>query len=77
MNSTDLPPSGRDVETLGTPELPVAFGRFCDAYKGAFGTGGDICIYIYIYNGYVPPMMLGRLDRQVARSTYGWILADR
>lgn len=27
-----------------TSEIPVAFGGFCDAYKGTLGAGIDICI---------------------------------
>jgi hypothetical protein len=29
---------------LLTSEVPVAFGGFCDAYRGTLGTGTGICI---------------------------------
>ena len=40
-----LPTSYHVPEALAlTSEMPVAFGGFCDAYKGTLGAGVDICI---------------------------------
>ena len=40
-----LPASYQVSEALSfTSEVPVAFGGFCDAYRGTLGTGADICI---------------------------------